>query len=90
MACRFVKDPSSTLDYGFDWTAWLTGSEVISTSTWTVPTGLTKVTDEHANKTTTIWLTGGTKGQIYTVTNRIVTTGGRTEERSLVLSMENR
>ena len=70
MAQTFVKDPDATLDYIIDWSEWL-DTDTISTSTWTVPTGLTNVSDSNTTTTATIWLSGGTAGQRYTVSNRI-------------------
>lgn len=83
------KDPDSTLDYTIDWTAWL-GTDTISTSTWTIGSGLTKQTDTKTSKTATVWLTGGTAGTDYTATNRIVTVGGRTDERSMRVQVRQR
>lgn len=77
----FTKDPNAILDYTVDWTRWLNG-DAIATSEWTIPDGLTKVTDSRTSKTATVWLSSGGAGQSYTITNRITTTGGRTEDRS--------
>jgi hypothetical protein len=85
-----IKDPNAVLDYKFDWSSWLATSETISTSTWTVPAGLTKQSDTHDTTSTTIWLTSGTAATSYTVVNEIVTNQGRTEDRSLLLFLEDR
>ena len=90
MSSEFTKDPDAILDYQFDWSDWLGSSDTISTSTFTVETGLTKVTDTKTTTTTTIWLSGGTVGQTYGVANRIVTAGGRTEDRSIMIHVTNR
>jgi hypothetical protein len=82
MPQSWLKDPDDVLDYMIDWTAWL-GTDSIATSTWVVPVGLTKTTDSHTATTATIWLSGGTANSTYTVTNHIVTAGGRIEDRSL-------
>jgi hypothetical protein len=83
---RFYKDSDATLDYGFDWSDWLTESDAdtISSSTWEVsPTGsLTIDSEDNTSTTTKVWLSGGIIGTKYTVTNRIVTNGGRTDDRS--------
>lgn len=84
------KDPNAVLDYEIDWSSWLATSETISTSTWTVPTGITKDSDTHTTTTTTAWLSGGTAGNIYTLTNRIVTNQGRTEDRSIYVPCAER
>lgn len=88
------------LDYGMDWSDWLQteaerlagtdSADTISTSTWTVPTGITKDSDSKGDRSTLIWLSGGTAGATYTLTNKIVTTGGRTCERSIEIIVEQR
>ena len=85
----FTKDPNAVLDYTIDWTRWLAGDQV-ATSEWLVPTGLTKVADTKTASSATVWLSGGTAGQSYTVTNRITTTGGRAEDRSFTIRVEER
>ena len=85
----FTKDPNAVLDYSVDWSRWLDG-DTIATSVWTVPAGLTKVSDTNTTTKTTVWLSGGTADQSYTVTNRITTTGGRTEDRSFIVKVEER
>jgi hypothetical protein len=85
----FTKDPNAVLDYTVDWTRWLAGDQ-IATSQWLVPTGVTKMADSKTTSSATVWLSGGTAGQSYTVTNRITTTGGRTEDRSFTIRVEER
>lgn len=82
----FVKDPNAVLDYTIDWSLWLDG-DTISTSTWTVGSGIVKDLDTKTATTTTIWLSGGTLATSYTVSNRIVTVAGRTEDRTLTFSI---
>jgi hypothetical protein len=84
-----IKDPNAVLDYSVDWTRWLNGDS-IATSDWTVPPGLTEVTDTHTSTKATVWLSGGSVGQTYTVTNRITTTGGRTDDRSFDVKIAER
>ena len=85
----FTKDPNAVLDYTVDWTRWLAGDQ-IATSDWLVPTGLAKMADSKTGSTATVWLSGGTAGQSYTVTNRITTAAGRTEDRSFIVTVEER
>ena len=89
MTQSFIKDPQSILDYTVDWATWLV-SDTISTSTWTVPTGLTKVIDSKTTTTATVWLSGGTVGQIHEVTNEIVTAGGRTDDRTIIIAVQQK
>lgn len=81
---RKIKDPDAVLDYGFDWSAWL-GTDTISTSSWDVPTGLTEGANGLSTQSTSVWISGGSVGRTYTVTNRVVTAAGRTDDRSFLL-----
>lgn len=86
----FIKDPDAVLDYGFDWSNWL-GSDTILTSTWFItPTTLIEDASGSTTTTTTIWLSSGAVDVVYIVTNRIVTAGGRTEDRSFQLIVNER
>ena len=85
----FIKDPDAVLDYSVDWSAWL-GSDTISTSTWTVPTGLTEGSSTNDDDGTTIWLSGGTLDAYYLIVNKIITAGGRTDYRSFYIIIEDK
>jgi hypothetical protein len=89
MAEFVTKDPDGVLDYTFDWETWL-GSDTISTSSWVVPTGLTENSDSNTTTTATVWLSGGTAWTWYTVVNRVITAGGRTEDRTLIVLVVER
>jgi hypothetical protein len=79
----YVKDPDAVLDYKVDWSAWLLTSETISTSIWVVPTGIVQNSASSTTTAATIWLSGGTAGTTYELTNRIVTNQGRTNDRTI-------
>lgn len=80
----FVKDPSAVLDYYMDWSTWLAGDE-IATSTW-VATGTVTIRDPAIEGDfAVIWVEGGTAGELVDLTNHIVTTEGREDERTLRL-----
>ena len=82
------KDPDEVKDYQLDWgSRRLADSETISTSTWIVPSGITKDSDTDTDTTTTIWLSGGTAGVEYRLTNRVVTSQGRTYDWSTVVNV---
>jgi len=89
-----LKDPDATLPFTVDWSAWLAAEQdTADTATWTVPDGLTQETEPApnlANGKATVWLSGGTAGRGYTVTCRLTTTGGRTDERNIGISVRNR
>lgn len=85
----FYKDPNDVRDYTFNWVDELEG-DTISTSTWFVPSGITRDSDSKTNTATAIWLSGGTDGVNYEITNRIVTAGGRTLDRTATFIVRNR
>ena len=86
----FIQDPNETLDYLFDWVAWL-ASDTISTSSWSTSKNDVIVTaNTKTNTTATGWVTGGVNGDKVYVTNRITTAGGRTAERSFTLRIKDR
>ena len=87
----FTKDPDAVLDYSVDWLLWLAGDQ-ISSSEWILEQGATieKITDTFTTSRTVVWLSGGDKGITYLVTNRIVTAGGRTDDRTISVKVEDR
>lgn len=86
----YTKDPDAVLDYKWDWSSWLAAGETITTSTVTVPAGITKDSATNTTTTATVWLSGGTKDTDYAVTNRIVTNQGRTDDRSITIRLRER
>lgn len=87
---RFRKDPEAVLDYAFDWTAWLQDGETITDHTITVAAGITNPSSSEAAGVVTVWLSGGTAGTTYTVECLITTSEGRTDERSMTVSVKER
>jgi hypothetical protein len=85
----FVKDPNAVLDYQVDWSPWL-GVDTIATSAWTLPVGITQQSASNTTTTATIWLSGGTVATKYPITNRITTAGGRTDDRTITISVKER
>ena len=81
----FTKDPDDVLDYS---RVWILDGDTIATSTWVVPTGLTKGLDTYDATSVTVWLSGGTAHETYIVTNRITTASGRTIDRSWLITVE--
>ena len=86
---RFNKDPDAIVDYGIPWTEWLAGDTIV-TSTWLVPTGITSVLQTNTTTHAWIWLSGGTAGSEYAIRNRIVTAGGRTQDQTIYITIEER
>lgn len=88
MASSFIKDPDAVLDYQHDWEDWL-GSDTISSASWIVDSGLTEDSSTNTSTATTIWLSAGTAAEKvltrYKVVSRIVTAGGRTNDRTIYI-----
>lgn len=97
----YTKDPNAVLDYKFDFAASTNGSgdedylasgETISTATVTAETGLTVDSSAKSDNDTSVvaWLSGGTDGEDYDVTCRIVTSASRTDDRTIVIKVRQR
>lgn len=82
------KDPDAVLDYSIDWTAWLNG-DTISASSWDVPEGIVKDSDTNDTTSATVWLSGGTAGQSYVLTNHITTAAGRENDATLKIMVDD-
>ena len=76
-------------------------SATISTSTWTVPTGLTEQSSNKnavtikgvsylINTVATIWVSGGTAGNDYDVLNRVVLSDGRTLDKTITIPVRDK
>ena len=86
---RFDKDPDAVIDYTIKWSKYL-ATDTISTSSWILDDGITKDSDTNDTTSATIWLSGGTAKTNYTVTNRIVTAAGITDDRSIIIRVMER
>ncbi|MFJ4828412.1 hypothetical protein ACIP79_00500 [Streptomyces sp. NPDC088747] len=90
MATDWLKDPDAVLDWVWDWSDWLAPGETITTSDFTVSAGLDLDSDSNTLSSATAWLSGGEPGTPYLVANRITTSAGRTDERSITIRVKNR
>ena len=84
------KDPDARLEWVWDWNEWLDEGETITASEFFATVGLVIDSDSNTTKTATVWLTGGTAGQVYQVTNRITTSTGRIDDRSITIRVVER
>ena len=89
MAEVISKHPNATKDYGFDWRKWLQYDEDLVSSLWTVTSGLTRLSDGIKDNCSIIWVTGGTTGNAYYMTNTIQTNQGRKEIRTIIVRVNN-
>jgi hypothetical protein len=83
------KDPEEVLDYDLDWSSRLTDGDTITASTWALsspPDAVLRIDSETETTTVTkVWLSGGTLGQVYNLTNHVTTAGGRQMEQTCQL-----
>lgn len=90
----FVKDPEATIDYAIDWSAGYLGGRTITGSAWRVaPAGVGAVNVAASAISaggTTATLAGGVPGCIYHIINMVTFSDSRTDERMLVLRVEDR
>ncbi len=86
----FRKDSDAVLDYAFDWSEWLSASEEIADSEIIASPGITVDSDSFTTTRASVWLSGGTAGQPYTITNRITTNQGRVDDRTITIRVVNR
>lgn len=87
----FIKDPDAVLDYGFDWSDWLAAGETIVSSAWAADSSdITIDSDTFGDTSATVWLSGGTVGTEYKLTNHIVTSAGREDDRTIVIKAKER
>jgi len=88
----FIQDPQATLDYPFDWSGYLAQiNDTIQASQFIVDSGIMVESDailDPAN--TVVWLSGGTKGKRYAVTNHIKTVGDREDDWTIYVLVKER
>lgn len=87
-----LKDPQSKLDYYIDWTEWLVSGDAIASSTWTCTDTNIVISSAtgSTNGTSTVWLSAGIAGEVYDVVNTVITTGTRTDQRTIEFTLFQR
>lgn len=97
---RMPKDPDDVMDYSYDFkpltngragaiSDYLEEDETISSQTITAEAGITVDSDSEQDGNVTVWLSGGTAGQKYLVTCKIVTSKSRTKNKSIIIEVES-
>lgn len=90
MPQSFVMDPDAVLDYTIDWSDWLAG-DTISSSVWAVISGTATLDDDTINgDLTQVWVSETVVGETVRLTNSILTTEGRADDRTLILVIQER
>lgn len=85
-----AKDPDEVLDYGIDWAARIEAGDAIATVTWTFPAGITKSNEQLAGTVASVFVSGGTEAETYSIGCRVTTTGGRTMDETAKLKIKTR
>lgn len=86
-----IKDPDAILDYPISFADWLSDiSDTYASHEIIVTGGLVVDLATQSGGIITVWLSGGTLGTTATFTVRITTTGGRTEDRTFYLKIQER
>lgn len=89
MTKQVVKAPASVLDIGVVWTKWLDNGDRIVSSSWISSNPeLILQNSTNDNTSTRVFISGGVLGKLYTVTNRITTNSGLTDERYIVVFVQ--
>lgn len=92
---HFKKRPGEVETFGINYTDRLDNpilsGDTIAASTWTVPAGITKVSDSiyNGNLAAAVLLSGGTDGEDYVLENSVDTAAGRTLEAVIVIHVRS-
>lgn len=84
----FIKDPNAVEDFAINWADHFATGETIATSTFTVPTGLTKVSESNTTTKAIVQLSSGTLHVEYLVVNHISTNQGREFDQTVIVRIE--
>lgn len=91
---EYLKDPSASLRYAVDWTANYLVGDSITQSTWSVSPnhdgGLTASQEDLTGNIASAVFTGGVRGTVYRITNRITLASSQVDERALSIRIGDR
>ncbi len=89
----FLKDPGGVIEHAVDWDAGYLAGRTISQSSWQVVPVQSSLTLSGARLEggrTAVTLSGGEAGCVYRVTNRVTLSDGSSDERTLLVRVEER
>lgn len=90
------KDPDEVLDYYVDWNdaddPRLETGETLASSTFSVVEGDVVIDSSSyaGSGLATVWLSGGTRGTLCVILNRVTTSEGRTYDQSVKLRIASK
>ena len=86
------KDPDAVLDYSFDWTDWMDGVTDTIDSVVITASGVAVDSIVPSGDVVTVWVSGGTPGEVATVTCSVTTnsTPARKDDRTIYLIVKER
>lgn len=78
------QTPDEVLDWAMDWSTRGLSGDTIAGSVWAASSeDFTLSGDAVSGTMVTVWLTGGVPGKMYSITNTITTSGGRTLQETV-------
>jgi len=90
------KDPNATLDYTLDWAEYTQAGDAIASAVWTssaisgdatpIVIGAASINNDKA----TVLISGGTAGNIYTITCAVTSTNNLIDRRSFRIVVKSR
>ena len=85
-----IKDANAAEKFTIDWALYLGTGDTISSHAWSISPGGTGDPALTGGTTGTVTVgTGGTRGYVYALTDRVVTGAGVTADRSIALRVED-
>lgn len=90
MEQEYTHSPTAHLDYGFDWSNWLSEGETIVSSVWAVDAGLAMSNQQLVGAVASLFISGGVVGNIYKISNTITSSASRIDTRTFAVSCKLR
>lgn len=88
---KYMKDPDAVLDFLWDWSTWLTAGDTIASHAVLLAEGDVAIdSSSHTTTTVTAWLSAGTAETDSSVTARVTTAQGRTDDRTITIYVRQR
>ena len=89
----WIKDPDAILDYTFNWSPWLNTGDSIQSGSFIITgqdSDLVQSGTDIKDRAAVVLLSGGTVGNIYSITSRIITVDGLKDDRTKTITISER